>query len=153
MPENRELLLQHAEDEQVWRVLERGCDRKAVMNVLGISRRPTFYTTFRHVCTLPRQNLMAMEALCRVSTCRSRRPSVHGYSIRFCFQRLTIHPGAHDLRRRRETSVRDVSLHREPEPAESGPDDVCDQVADTEVPAGELSLEEFDPDPVEQDGH
>jgi hypothetical protein len=37
------LLLQRAEDEYVRRALERGCDRDAVMAVLDISRRSTFY--------------------------------------------------------------------------------------------------------------
>lgn len=35
------------EDEQVRRALDRGCDREAVMEVLGVSERSTFYKTKR----------------------------------------------------------------------------------------------------------
>lgn len=38
-----QLLLQRAEDEYVRQALEGGCDRDAVMAVLDISRRSTFY--------------------------------------------------------------------------------------------------------------
>ena len=43
IPSDAQLLLQRAEDEYVRRALERGCDRDAVMAVLDISRRSTFY--------------------------------------------------------------------------------------------------------------
>lgn len=43
IPSDVQLLLQRAEDEYVRRALERGCDRDAVMAVLDISRRSTFY--------------------------------------------------------------------------------------------------------------
>ncbi|WP_336337416.1 HNH endonuclease [Haloarcula brevis] len=42
IPDDQQLLLQRMEDEQVRRALDRGCDRHAVMDVLGISRRSTF---------------------------------------------------------------------------------------------------------------
>jgi len=42
IPDDQQLLLQRMEDEQVRRAFDRGCDRRAVMNVLGISRRSTF---------------------------------------------------------------------------------------------------------------
>ncbi|WP_435180517.1 HNH endonuclease [Halorussus sp. AFM4] len=42
IPDDQQLLLQRMEDEQVRRALDRGCDRRAVMDVLGISRRSTF---------------------------------------------------------------------------------------------------------------
>ncbi|NIC00248.1 HNH endonuclease signature motif containing protein [Halobacterium sp. R2-5] len=42
IPDDQQLLLQRMEDEQVRRALDRGCERRAVMDVLGISRRSTF---------------------------------------------------------------------------------------------------------------
>lgn len=42
IPDDQQLLLQRMEDEQVRQALERGCDRSAVTDVLGISRRTTF---------------------------------------------------------------------------------------------------------------
>ncbi|NIC00955.1 HNH endonuclease [Halobacterium sp. R2-5] len=43
IPSDPGVLLQRMEDEQVRRALARGCDRQAVMDVLGVSRRSTFY--------------------------------------------------------------------------------------------------------------
>lgn len=43
IPSNQQVLAQRVEDEYVRRALERGCDRDAVMDVLDISRRSTFY--------------------------------------------------------------------------------------------------------------
>ena len=43
IPSDPQLLSQRVEDEYVRRALERGCDRDAVMDVLDISRRSTFY--------------------------------------------------------------------------------------------------------------
>jgi len=43
IPSDPQLLLQRGEDEYVRQALERGCDRDAVMAVLDISRRSTFY--------------------------------------------------------------------------------------------------------------
>lgn len=42
IPDDPQLLLQRMEDEQVRQALERGCDRGAVIEVLGVSRRTTF---------------------------------------------------------------------------------------------------------------
>lgn len=42
IPDDPQLLLQRMEDEQVRQALERGCDRSAITEVLGISRRTTF---------------------------------------------------------------------------------------------------------------
>lgn len=42
IPDDQQLLLQRMEDEQVRRALERECDRSAVSDVLGITRRTTF---------------------------------------------------------------------------------------------------------------
>jgi hypothetical protein len=42
IPDDQQLLLQRMEDEQVRRAFDRGCDRRAVIDVLGISRRSTF---------------------------------------------------------------------------------------------------------------
>jgi hypothetical protein len=42
IPDDRQLLLQRMEDEQVRQALERGCDRSDITAVLGISRRTTF---------------------------------------------------------------------------------------------------------------
>jgi len=42
IPDDPQLLLQRMEDEQVRQALERNCDRTAIINVLGISRRTTF---------------------------------------------------------------------------------------------------------------
>lgn len=42
IPDDRQVLLQRAEDEQVRRALDNGCDRQAVMDVFGLSRRSTF---------------------------------------------------------------------------------------------------------------
>jgi hypothetical protein len=47
IPDDDQLLLQRMEDEQVRRALGRGCDREAVMEVLGVSERSTFYKTKR----------------------------------------------------------------------------------------------------------
>ena len=43
IPSDPQLLSQRVEDEYVRQALERGCDRDAVMEVLDISRRSTFY--------------------------------------------------------------------------------------------------------------
>ncbi|MGB9966449.1 hypothetical protein [Halobacterium hubeiense] len=43
IPSDPQLLLQRMEDEQVRRALERGADRRAIMAVLDVSRRSTFY--------------------------------------------------------------------------------------------------------------
>lgn len=43
IPNDAQLLSQRVEDEYVRQALERGCDRDAVMAVLDISRRSTFY--------------------------------------------------------------------------------------------------------------
>jgi len=43
IPSDPQLLSQRVEDEYVRRALERGCDRDAVMDVLDVSRRSTFY--------------------------------------------------------------------------------------------------------------
>lgn len=43
IPSNPPALIQRAEDEQVRRALERGCDRQEIMEVLDISRRTTFH--------------------------------------------------------------------------------------------------------------
>jgi hypothetical protein len=43
IPSDPQLLSQRVEDEYVRQALERGCDRAAVMDVLDISRRSTFY--------------------------------------------------------------------------------------------------------------
>jgi hypothetical protein len=43
IPDDPQLLLQRMEDEQVRQALDRGCDRSDVIDVLGISRRTTFY--------------------------------------------------------------------------------------------------------------
>jgi hypothetical protein len=43
IPGDPQLLLHRFEDELVRRALERGCDRDAVMDVLDVSRRGTFY--------------------------------------------------------------------------------------------------------------
>lgn len=43
IPSDPQLLSQRVEDEYVRQALERGCDRNAVMDVLDISRRTTFY--------------------------------------------------------------------------------------------------------------
>jgi hypothetical protein len=42
IPDDRQVLLQRAEDEQVKRALDTGCDRQAVMDVFELSRRSTF---------------------------------------------------------------------------------------------------------------
>jgi hypothetical protein len=42
IPEDPQLLLQRMEDEQVRQALDRGCDRRTVAEVLGITRRTTF---------------------------------------------------------------------------------------------------------------
>lgn len=42
IPDNQQLLLQRMEDEQVRQALERGCERRHVEQVFGISRRTTF---------------------------------------------------------------------------------------------------------------
>jgi len=42
IPDDPQLLLQRMEDEQVRQALERNCDRTAIIDVLGISRRTTF---------------------------------------------------------------------------------------------------------------
>jgi hypothetical protein len=47
IPDDDQLLLQRMEDEQVRRALDRGCDREAVMNVLDVSERSTFYKVKR----------------------------------------------------------------------------------------------------------
>lgn len=47
IPSDPRLLVQRVEDEQVRRALARGCDRQAVMDVLGVSRRSTFYKETR----------------------------------------------------------------------------------------------------------
>ncbi|QKY22266.1 HNH endonuclease (plasmid) [Halolamina sp. CBA1230] len=47
IPADRQLLLQRMEDELVRRALERGCDRAAVVDVLGVSERSTFYKSKR----------------------------------------------------------------------------------------------------------
>jgi hypothetical protein len=47
IPDDDQLLLQRMEDEQVRRALDRGCDREAVMNVLNVSERSTFYKVKR----------------------------------------------------------------------------------------------------------
>jgi hypothetical protein len=43
IPSDPQALIQRAEDEQVRRALERGCDRQEIMSVLDISRRTTFH--------------------------------------------------------------------------------------------------------------
>lgn len=43
IPNNTQLLWQRIEDELVRQALDRGCDRKAVMSVLDLSRRSTFH--------------------------------------------------------------------------------------------------------------
>lgn len=43
IPSNPQLLSQRVEDEYVRQALERGCDRDAVIDVLNVSRRSTFY--------------------------------------------------------------------------------------------------------------
>ncbi len=43
IPTDPQVLLQRMEDEQVRQALDRGCDRHAIMDVLDISRRTTFY--------------------------------------------------------------------------------------------------------------
>lgn len=43
IPSDPQALIQRAEDEQVRRALERGCDRQEIMAVLDISRRTTFH--------------------------------------------------------------------------------------------------------------
>jgi hypothetical protein len=43
IPDDDQLLLQRMEDEQVRRALDRGCDREAIMDVLDVSERSTFY--------------------------------------------------------------------------------------------------------------
>ena len=43
IPSDPQTLIQRVEDEYVRRALERGCDRDAVMDVLDVSRRSTFY--------------------------------------------------------------------------------------------------------------
>ncbi len=43
VPSDPQLLLQRMEDEQVRRALERGVDRRVIMDVLDVSRRSTFY--------------------------------------------------------------------------------------------------------------
>lgn len=43
IPEDKQLLLQRVEDEQVRQALERGCNRNDVIDVFDISRRTTFY--------------------------------------------------------------------------------------------------------------
>jgi hypothetical protein len=47
IPDDDQLLLQRMEDEQVRRALDRECDRDAVMAVLDVSRRSTFYRVKR----------------------------------------------------------------------------------------------------------
>ncbi|MFW5950060.1 MAG: hypothetical protein ACOCR6_01765 [archaeon] len=47
IPDDDQLLLQRMEDEQVRRALDRGCDRDAVMDVLDVSERSTFYKAKR----------------------------------------------------------------------------------------------------------
>lgn len=47
IPDDDQLLLQRMEDEQVRRAVDRGCDRDAIMDVLGVSRRSTFYKANR----------------------------------------------------------------------------------------------------------
>ena len=47
IPDDDQLLLQRMEDEQVRRALDRGCDREAVMAVLDVSQRSTFYKVKR----------------------------------------------------------------------------------------------------------
>jgi hypothetical protein len=47
IPDDDQLLLQRMEDEQVRRALDRGCDREAVMDVLDVSQRSTFYKVKR----------------------------------------------------------------------------------------------------------
>lgn len=42
IPDDRQVLLQRAEDEQVKRALDNGCARQAVMDVFELSRRSTF---------------------------------------------------------------------------------------------------------------
>lgn len=54
IPTNPQTLLQRVQDEFVRRALDRGCDRDAIMAVLGISRRTTFYREKRaHAYALP----------------------------------------------------------------------------------------------------
>ncbi|GAD51527.1 hypothetical protein MBEHAL_0287 [Halarchaeum acidiphilum MH1-52-1] len=43
IPSDPQVLLQRMEDEQVRRALDDGCDRRAIMAVLDVSRRSTFY--------------------------------------------------------------------------------------------------------------
>lgn len=43
VPSDPQLLLQRMEDEQVRQALDRGVDRRAIMSVLDVSRRSTFY--------------------------------------------------------------------------------------------------------------
>jgi hypothetical protein len=43
IPSNPQLLSQRVEDEYVRQALERGCDRDAIIDVLNVSRRSTFY--------------------------------------------------------------------------------------------------------------
>jgi hypothetical protein len=47
IPDDDQLLLQRMEDEQVRRALDRGCSREAVMDVLDVSQRSTFYKVKR----------------------------------------------------------------------------------------------------------
>ncbi len=42
IPDNPQLLLQRAEDEQVLQALDRGCDRHVISDVLDVTRRTTF---------------------------------------------------------------------------------------------------------------
>lgn len=43
IPDDPQVLLQRMEDEQVRQALDRGCDRSAIVDVLGISQRTTFH--------------------------------------------------------------------------------------------------------------
>ena len=54
IPTDPQTLLQRIQDELVRQALDRGCDRDAIMAVLGISRRTTFYREKRaHAYALP----------------------------------------------------------------------------------------------------
>jgi hypothetical protein len=54
IPSDQQTLLQRVQDEFVRQALDRGCDRDAIMAVLGISRRTTFYREKRaHAYALP----------------------------------------------------------------------------------------------------
>ena len=49
IPDDPQLLLQRMEDERVRQALDRGCDRSAVMDALGVTRRTTFHK-FKRGC-------------------------------------------------------------------------------------------------------